>query len=154
MAGQLNFEAEPFGNFPSTCEWSQESEFESSKGGKGGPSAGGGHSGGHSHTHKHHHHHRRRRRWHWLRRNWGGGMDANASWAQSCLAQILGDWVPQDGRMGPGTRRAIRQFQSQQQLPVTGYLDSQTRDQLQDACDGGSDSDGGDGGDGGGGGGF
>lgn len=143
MAGQLSFEAEPFRNFPSTGAWSQEAEFE--KGGGGGPHGHGpvvGHGGGHSHSHSHKHHHRRRR-WQWMRR---GGMDSNVSWAQSCLAQVLGDSVPQDGHMGPGTRRAIRQFQSQQQLPVTGYLDSQTRDALQDACNDGSDSDGDDGG--------
>jgi peptidoglycan hydrolase-like protein with peptidoglycan-binding domain len=61
------------------------------------------------------------------------------SWAQTCLAQIVGDWVPQDGVMNPETRRAIGMFQSQQQLPATGSLDEQTLNALQAAC-GGADA--------------
>ena len=38
-------------------------------------------------------------------------------WAQGCLAQIVGGWVPQDGRVGRLTTRAIGIFQNQSQLP-------------------------------------
>ncbi|WP_433968355.1 peptidoglycan-binding domain-containing protein [Tunturiibacter gelidiferens] len=55
-------------------------------------------------------------------------------WAQACLARLVGAWVPQDGIVGPDTRRAIQMFQGQQQLPVTGILDSQTVGALQAAC--------------------
>jgi peptidoglycan hydrolase-like protein with peptidoglycan-binding domain len=55
-------------------------------------------------------------------------------WAQSCLAQVLGAWVVQDGIMGPGTQGAIRTFQEQQQLPATGVLDGATVNALQTAC--------------------
>ncbi len=41
--------------------------------------------------------------------------------AQACLAQVVDPSVPQDGLMGPQTRQALRTFQAQQQLPVTGY---------------------------------
>lgn len=81
----------------------------------------------------------------------GGGTAAPAApspwvtWAQSCLAQILGDWVPQDGTMDPPTRRAIQTFQAQQQLPPTGALDEATMSALQAACAGtGGGGDGGD----------
>src|SRR5262249_30105625 len=96
----------------------------------------------HSHPGYHHHHHghggyhgggcwhhggywRGRQfypRWPWLYRGgYGGfggvgGFDADSqtvSWAQGCLAQLVGSWVPQDGMMGPSTRRALRMFQSQ-----------------------------------------
>ena len=73
-------------------------------------------------------------RWSWM------GADSLTSpmisWAQSCLAQILGPWVQQDGTMGLSTRHAIQQFQSQQQLPVSGVLDSNTVEALQAACSG------------------
>lgn len=55
-------------------------------------------------------------------------------WAQSCLAQVLGPWVVQDGSMGPATQGAIRTFQEQQQLPPTGVLDGNTVNALQAAC--------------------
>lgn len=58
------------------------------------------------------------------------------TWAQACLSQIIGDWVPQDGRLDHKTRRAIRMFQMQQQLPATGDLDEQTYSALQQACSG------------------
>jgi hypothetical protein len=47
-------------------------------------------------------------------------------WVQSCLAQLVGSWVPQTGTLGPATRRALRLFQSQQQLAPTGMLDADT----------------------------
>jgi peptidoglycan hydrolase-like protein with peptidoglycan-binding domain len=56
------------------------------------------------------------------------------SWAQGCLAQVLGAPLPQDGLMGPDTQQAIQQFQAQQQLPPTGILDSNTVNMLQAAC--------------------
>jgi hypothetical protein len=87
-----------------------------------------------------------RRRWPWLHRRWswlyqGMPQDGLASspmvtWAQGCLAQLLGPGVPQDGIMGPGTQQAIQQFQMQQQLPVTGMLDDDTVRALQAACSG------------------
>jgi hypothetical protein len=58
------------------------------------------------------------------------------SWAQSCLAQVVGPQVPQNGIMGEPTRHAIRKFQKQQQLPPTGMLDSATISALQAACSG------------------
>jgi hypothetical protein len=58
------------------------------------------------------------------------------AWAQACLAQLIGPWVPQDGIIGPGTRQAIAQFQGQQQLPPTGVLDDTTLEALQAACGG------------------
>jgi peptidoglycan hydrolase-like protein with peptidoglycan-binding domain len=57
-------------------------------------------------------------------------------WAQACLAQLLGPQVVQDGVMGPNTRQAIQQFQTQGQLPVTGVLDATTVSALQAACSG------------------
>jgi hypothetical protein len=48
------------------------------------------------------------------------------SWAQACLAQVVGSWVPQTGSLGPATRRALREFQSQQNLPASGALDTET----------------------------
>lgn len=58
------------------------------------------------------------------------------SWAQSCLAQAVGTWVPQNGIMGKATRHAISKFQKQQQLPGTGMLDAATISALQAACSG------------------
>lgn len=55
-------------------------------------------------------------------------------WAQGCLAKVVGPWVPQDGIMGPQTRRAVQMFQSQRQLPTTGLLDNDTVNALQAAC--------------------
>jgi Putative peptidoglycan binding domain len=71
-------------------------------------------------------------RWRWL----GGGeqepMAASVlPWAQSCLAQLFGPGVVQDMA---STRQAIQQFQTQQQLPVTGDLDGNTVSALQAAC--------------------
>jgi peptidoglycan hydrolase-like protein with peptidoglycan-binding domain len=79
------------------------------------------------------------RRWGWLHRGAPGYASTPSplvTWAQGCLAQLLGPWVPQDGIMGPGTRQAIQQFQMQQQLPSTGTLDDNTVSALQAACSG------------------
>ena len=81
------------------------------------------------------------RRWPWLHRGvWGGGdgliPSPMVTWAQGCLAQLLGPGVPQDGIMGPGTRQAIEQFQMQQQLQPTGMLDENTVSALQAVCRG------------------
>jgi peptidoglycan hydrolase-like protein with peptidoglycan-binding domain len=77
------------------------------------------------------------RRWGWLAQ---AGSTAPpplssdwVSWAQACLGRVVGP-VPQDGVMGPETVRAIQMFQTQQQLPVTGILDSGTIGVLQTAC--------------------
>lgn len=86
-------------------------------------------------------------RWKWLlrhRRGWlypytglsTGQPTSQISWAQACLAQIVGPWVPQDGLLGPVTRSAIQTFQTQQQLPATGALDLSTVNALQAACSG------------------
>lgn len=56
--------------------------------------------------------------------------------AQQCLRQLVGTWVPQTGRIGPGMRRALRIFQKQQQLSVTGLLDGATDAALRAACGG------------------
>jgi len=56
------------------------------------------------------------------------------AWAQGCLSQIVGGWVPQDGNLGRLTRRAIQMFQNQSQLPTTGTLDDNTLAALQHAC--------------------
>jgi hypothetical protein len=48
--------------------------------------------------------------------------------ARDCLAQLLGPQALQD------IRQAIQQFQSQQQLPVTGFVDANTMSALQAAC--------------------
>jgi peptidoglycan hydrolase-like protein with peptidoglycan-binding domain len=53
---------------------------------------------------------------------------------QSCLARMLGPWVPQSGSLGPKTRRAIKAFQRRQQLPVTGYPDETTISALKESC--------------------
>jgi peptidoglycan hydrolase-like protein with peptidoglycan-binding domain len=81
-----------------------------------------------------------RRRWSWLRRRGSGGFAPTpspiVSWAQSCLAQLIGPWVPQDGILRAATRQAIIQFQNQQSLPPTGALDDDTTQALQAACSG------------------
>jgi peptidoglycan hydrolase-like protein with peptidoglycan-binding domain len=84
----------------------------------------------------------RNRRWSWLhRRDWrrwdqggDGGQDPTILEAQSCLAQVIGPWVPQDGRLGPETQRAIQTFQQQAQLPPTGVIDDATMSALQTSC--------------------
>jgi len=83
--------------------------------------------------------------WHRPRRPWpvpGGwysepppaaGSDF-VRWVQGCLASALGRGVPRNGVLGPATRRAIRIFQKQQGLPVTGIVDAATENTLQSAC--------------------
>src|SRR5262245_60989703 len=57
---------------------------------------------------------------------------------QSCLRKILGpDAAPMNGRLGHGTRRALRAFQQQNSLPATGDLDTATVQALQSQCVGG-----------------
>lgn len=78
-----------------------------------------------------------RRRWPWLGRGGGGSAPTPSplvSRAQSCLAQLIGPWVPQDGILGAATRQAIIEFQNQQSLPPTGALDDATTQALQAAC--------------------
>jgi len=57
------------------------------------------------------------------------------AWAQTCLAHIVGGWVPQDGTLGPTTLRAIQLFQSRAQLPATGTLDDNTLSALHQVCE-------------------
>jgi outer membrane protein OmpA-like peptidoglycan-associated protein len=83
--------------------------------------------------------HGRFRRWGWLHRPVLGPSlipSPMVTWAQGCLAQLLGPWVPQDGIMGPDTQRAVQQFQMQQYLPSTGILDDNTVGALQAVCSG------------------
>ena len=56
------------------------------------------------------------------------------SWAQGCLSQIVGAWVPQDGKMGHLTGLAIEVFQGQSHLPSTGTLDDDTLTALHHTC--------------------
>jgi Putative peptidoglycan binding domain len=62
------------------------------------------------------------------------GDPQTVAWAQGCLAQVIGPWVPQDGALGPATLRAIRTFQVQAQLPASGALDDGTLALLAQAC--------------------
>ena len=55
-------------------------------------------------------------------------------WAQQCLRRVIGGSVPQSGRVGPATRRAIRVFQERQRLPITGVLDDLTEAALETVC--------------------
>jgi hypothetical protein len=71
------------------------------------------------------------------RRDWffvAPGERPQVLWAQSCLARLLGPEVLQDGMMGPNTHWAIRKFQEQHQLPVTGVLDGDTVGALEATC--------------------
>ena len=92
------------------------------------------HSGGSHHRGRSRGRGRGRRRWSWLGQSAAPVSSPLVAWAQSCLAQLLGDWVPQDGILGAATRQAISQFQTQQQLPSTGALDDDTVSALQAAC--------------------
>lgn len=56
------------------------------------------------------------------------------AWAQTCLAQVVGPWVPQDGSLDATTQRAIQIFQTRMQLPPSGTLDDNTLIALQQAC--------------------
>jgi len=62
-----------------------------------------------------------------------GGIDF-IRWVQRCLANVIGRGVPQNGMMGPATRRGIRIFQRRQRLQVTGIVDPVTESALGDAC--------------------
>jgi hypothetical protein len=66
------------------------------------------------------------RRWPWLHAD--VDQSAMLPWAQTCLAQLFGPSALQN------VQQAIQQFQSQQQLPVTGMLDANTLGALQAAC--------------------
>ena len=87
-------------------------------------------------THNRGGHHHWGRRWAWLHRIGSVGPLSSdwVTWAQSCLGRVVGPWVPQDAIMGPQTVQAIQTFQTQQQLPVTGMLDSGTISAHQSAC--------------------
>ena len=138
MNSDLNFEAEAFSAYQPQSEneqFEQEHHF-----------VHGGHFGG---GHMFRGGRRGFRRGSWWRRNQLGSGDStqdsqSIGWAQNCLAQITGGQLSQSGRMGHSTRRAIRRFQQQQQLPPTGRLDSGTMAALQQAC-GNDDSGGGSG---------
>lgn len=87
----------------------------------------------------------RHNRW----RRWGGlfGQGSGSSLSSDgsdsilqCLSQVTGQQIPPGRRSGFATRRAIRMFQMQQQLPRTGVLDAATTEALQEAC-GDQDSD-------------
>jgi peptidoglycan hydrolase-like protein with peptidoglycan-binding domain len=64
----------------------------------------------------------------------GAAVSELVSWAQGCLSQISSEPVPQNGILGPSTRRAIAAFQTENQLAATGVLDNQTIAALQAAC--------------------
>jgi hypothetical protein len=68
------------------------------------------------------------RRWPWLHADAGADQAALQSFAQNCLAQLFGPEAAQN------LPQAIQQFQTQQQLPVTGTLDGNTMNALQAAC--------------------
>ena len=145
MNTNLNFEAESFSAFPETESYEQleQEQLEQEHflhGGHGHVLGGGMFHGHHGHA----------GRWSHRRHNQFGSGDStqdpqSLGWAQGCLAQLTGGQIPQSGHMGHGTRRAIRKFQKQQQLPPTGRLDSNTRAALQQACGDGDGSDQGDG---------
>jgi hypothetical protein len=80
----------------------------------------------------------------WGLTDFGGSTDSGGeskessliSWIQSCLMQSVGPWVPQTGRLGRATRHAIRTFQFQHGIPVTGVPDRDTVAQLRKVCSG------------------
>jgi len=77
-----------------------------------------------------------------LRSGWfgsGGSLTQDAQsngWAMQCLAQVTGVQGLRHGRRGHRMRRAIRRFQTQNQLSPTGRLDDDTMAALQEACGG------------------
>jgi hypothetical protein len=76
-------------------------------------------------------------RWPWLYRGIrveGWTPSSVVTWAQTCLSQLLGIGLPQDGIIGPDTQQAIASFQAQQRLPSTSILDDNTIGALQAAC--------------------
>ena len=64
-----------------------------------------------------------------------GGLDpvTSASGVQARLSHLCFQPGPVDGQVGPRTRDAIRRFQAQQGIDVTGEIDDATRDRLVDA---------------------
>ena len=56
--------------------------------------------------------------------------DQGVSGVQGRLRNLGYPVGPIDGRMGPKTSQAIRYFQADENLPVTGEMDSATRDRL------------------------
>jgi hypothetical protein len=143
MTSHLNFAAEPFGRFSSLRGDRPEQQVSIRLSNPGhGPIVHGGRwgygywGGGRNRFGRW----GRWRRWPWMGSGFGFGFDPSAqdpqtiAWAQGCLAQIVGSWVPQDGMLSPVTRNAIRTFQSQMQLPPTGALDDNTIAALQQAC--------------------
>lgn len=55
-------------------------------------------------------------------------------WIQDCLNQAIGLQLPVTGIMSPETRSAVRSFQKQQGLSVSGIVGSDTEKALLDAC--------------------
>jgi len=96
------------------------------------------HTGGRGRGYRGQHSFDRRGGWPWWSGSSGYADDTVdpqlVSWIQACLAESVGSWVPQTGRLGPATRRAIRMFQSQQNLPANGVPDSDTIAALQKLC--------------------
>jgi len=58
-------------------------------------------------------------------------------WVQQALNQLLGLSLSVDGAMGPQTRRAVRAFQTQQDLVVDGVVGPRTETALRNALQGG-----------------
>jgi hypothetical protein len=61
-------------------------------------------------------------------------------WIQDCLNQALGLQLPVTGVMGAETRSAVRSFQKQQGLRVSGIVSPKTEQALSSACEGGQAS--------------
>lgn len=59
------------------------------------------------------------------------GATVDLRQAQATLNRLGYDAGPPDGQMGPRTRSALRQFQSERGIPVTGRLDATTQAELQ-----------------------
>jgi len=61
-------------------------------------------------------------------------------WIQDCLNQAMGLQLPVTGIMGAETRSAVRSFQKQQGLRVSGIVSPKTEQALNSACEGGQAS--------------
>lgn len=129
MNSGLNFEAESFAGYePVHHEDSEQVEYFSP----------------HIMSHAGGLHHRGRRGFfrRGLRGGWfgsGGGFTQDPQsngWAMQCLTQLTGVQGLYRGRRGHRMRRAIRRFQTQNQLSPTGRLDDDTMAALQEACGG------------------
>jgi peptidoglycan hydrolase-like protein with peptidoglycan-binding domain len=59
-----------------------------------------------------------------------GGGSAQVKKVQQALQDKGMDPGPIDGKMGPKTMAALKQFQKDQKLPESGKLDDQTREKL------------------------